>query len=73
VVAAEHQRHRTGLERLQGRLVECLADRCDLPDVLLLPVDLLLRFGNRCWQIAFVDDGAAQRCDLVAQAGDAKG
>ncbi len=55
-----------------ARLIELLADLRDVADVFLALVAQLLRFRDRRGEIAFVDDGVAERGDALAEAGDAK-
>src|SRR6185436_12641144 len=70
VIAAEHERQRTVLERARAHLVEHLADACDLLDVLLGRVDRLLYLGDLRRKVAAIDDRAAERDDLIAKARD---
>ena len=73
VIAAEHDRHRPFLERGERRLIQLLADLRDIADVLLVFVALFLGLGNRCRQVALVDDRVTQRKDPLAEAGDSEG
>ena len=73
MIAAEHDRHGTFVERSQRGLVELQADLRDIADVFLVLVAQLLRFGNWRGQVAFVDDRVAQCGKLLAKPGDAEG
>ncbi len=56
VIAAEHQRQRACLVRLQRDVVQAAAHGGDLVDVLLRRIDGLCRLGNRRGQIALIAD-----------------
>ena len=60
------------LEHAERRLVELLADARDLADVLLLRIAERLDLRNRRDEVAFVDDGHAERGEPLGEAGDAK-
>ncbi len=66
VVAAEYERQRASLERLQHHSIESLADPGNVADVLLRSLGRFLRLGNRRWQVPLVDDRAAQGGDPIA-------
>jgi hypothetical protein len=72
VIAAEHQRDRTFLDRRARRLIQAIAHLGDLANELLLRVAVLLDFGNRRRQIAAIGDDPAERRDLFAKPGDAE-
>jgi hypothetical protein len=72
VIAAEHQRHRPLVERQKRGLIELLTDIGDVVDIFLPLVAKRLRFRNRRREIAFIDDGAAEATEALAETGDAE-
>src|SRR5439155_24427344 len=72
VIAAEHHRHRTLVQRSERRLIDLLADLRDVADVLLLLVAQLLRLRNRRREVALVDDGVSETNKPFAEPRDAK-
>jgi hypothetical protein len=73
VIAAEHQGQRAVVERLSHHLMEFLTHLGDVADVPLSFVRRPLRLRDWHREIPFVDNGATELGQLIAETGDPKG
>jgi hypothetical protein len=73
MVTTEHDGQRTLGQRLVDLLVELLTDLGNVLDVFLPGVALRLCLGNRGCEVAFVDDGAADAGQALAESCDSDG
>ena len=72
VIAAEHHRQRTRVERVGDGRIERLAHARDFVDVLLVLVGLMTGLGNRRRHITLVDDVRPRSVICVAESRDPK-